>query len=75
MFATFRKWKDLVENETRKKLKCLRSDNGDEYHNKKFDSYCSYNGIHSEKMVPGTPQENVVSRRMNKMIMERARCM
>jgi len=28
LFDTFKKWKDLVEIETRKKLKCLRSDNG-----------------------------------------------
>jgi hypothetical protein len=27
VFDTFKKWKDLVENETRKRLKCLRLDN------------------------------------------------
>jgi hypothetical protein len=31
VFYTFKKWKDLVENKTRKRLKCLRSDNGGEY--------------------------------------------
>jgi hypothetical protein len=31
VFDTFKKWKDLVENETGKSLKCLRSDNGGEY--------------------------------------------
>ena len=40
-----------------------------------FDIYCSYNGIRREKTFPGTPQENGVSERMNKIIMERARCM
>ena len=30
VFATFKKWKYLVENEIGKKLKCLRSDNGGE---------------------------------------------
>ena len=64
----------LVENETRKKLKCLRSDNGGEYCSNEFDNYCSYNGIHRQKIVPGTPQENGVSERMNRTIMERARC-
>ena len=75
MFATFKKWKYLDENETGKRLKCLRYDNGGEYCNKEFDSYCSHNGIRREKIVPGTPQENGVSERMNRTIMERARCM
>jgi transposase InsO family protein len=54
-------------------LKCLRSDNGGEYYSKAFNDYCSYHGIRREKTVPGTPQENGVSERMNKTIMERAR--
>ena len=65
----------MVENETGKILKCLKSDNGGEYCSKEFDSHCSHNGIHREKTVLGTPQENGVSERMNGMIMERVRCM
>ena len=65
----------MVEIETGKKLKCLRSDNGGEYCSKEFDRYCSEHGIHREKIVPRTPQENGVSERMNRTIMERARCM
>jgi transposase InsO family protein len=52
VFDTFKKWKALVENETGKSLKCLRSDNGGEYCNKEFDDYCSYHGIRREKTVP-----------------------
>ena len=62
-------------NETRKRLKCLKFDNGGEYCSNKFDSYCSHSGIHREKIVPRTPQQNGVSKRINKTIMERARCM
>jgi len=65
----------LVENEIRKRLKCLRSDNGGEYCGKEFDRYYSENGIHREKIVPRTPQEIGVLERMNKTIMEHARCM
>ena len=65
----------MPENETGKRLKCLRYDNGGEYCNKEFDSYYSYYGILREKTVLGTPQENVVSERMSKTIMEHARCM
>jgi hypothetical protein len=56
-------------------LKCLRSNNGGEYCNKDFDNYCSYHGIHREKVAPGTPQENGVSERMDMKIMECARSM
>ena len=75
MFDTFKKWKSLAENETGKKLECLRFDYGGEYSSKEFDNYYSYNGIHREKTVPGTPHENGVLERMNRTIMEHARCM
>ena len=75
VFNTFKKWKALVENETRNKLKCLRSNNGGEYYSKEFDNYCSYHGIHRDKTTPVTPQENGVLERMNRTIMEHARFM
>jgi hypothetical protein len=55
VFDTFKIWKDLVENETGKSLKCLRSDNGSEYCSKEFDDYYSCHGICREKIVPRTP--------------------
>ena len=75
VFNTFKKWKYLIENETRKMLKCLRSDKGGEYYSNKFDNHCPYHGIHREKVVPETPQQNGVPKRMNRTIMEHARCM
>ena len=75
VFDTFKKWKDLVENEIGKRLKCLRSYTRGEYCNKEFDDYCSYHGFRREKTVLGTPQENSVSKRMNTIIMERVRSM
>eukprot|EP00253_Pinus_taeda_P019473 PITA_19473 len=75
VFDTFKKWKALVDIETGKKLKCLILDNGGEYCNEEFDRYYSEHRIHREKTVPTTPQENGVSERMNRTIMERARCM
>jgi hypothetical protein len=56
-------------------LKCLRSYNGGEYCNKEFDDYFSYYGICRENTFPGTQQENGVSERMNRTIMEHARIM
>jgi 5'-3' exoribonuclease 2 len=75
VFDTFKKWKSLLENETRKRLKCFISYNGGEYCIKEFDDYYSYHEIRREKEVPRTPQENGVSERMNRTIMEHARSM
>jgi hypothetical protein len=61
VFDTFKKFKSLVKNETGKRLKCIRLDNGSEYYKKEFDNYYLYHGICREKIVPGTPQENGVS--------------
>jgi transposase InsO family protein len=66
--------KSLVENETGKRLKYLRSKNGGEYCSKEFDDYCSYHGIRREKTVLGKPQENGVSERMKRTIMDES-CM
>ena len=75
VFQTFKKWKCLVENETSRKLKFLRSDNGGEYCSHEFEDYCSTNDIHRQKIVPRTPQENGVDECMNKAIIEHARSM
>jgi hypothetical protein len=75
VFDTFKKWKSLVENETGKRLKCLRQENGGEYCSEEFYYYRSYHGIRREKTIPRTLQENGVSERMNMTIMERARSM
>jgi hypothetical protein len=45
----------MVENESSLKLKCLRSDNGEEYIDGGFKEYCAVNVIRMEKTVPGTP--------------------
>ncbi|KAK3038368.1 hypothetical protein RJ639_030268 [Escallonia herrerae] len=57
------------------KVKCLKSDNGSEYRDEGFQEYCSNNGIRLIRTVKRTPQENGLAERMNRTIMERARCM
>lgn len=56
VFETFKFWKAMVENETGKRLKCLRSDNGGEFCSFKFRDYCYMHGIRRQRMVPRTPQ-------------------
>ena len=65
----------MFENETGKKLKCLRFDNGGEYCSHEFEGYCSTKGICRHKIVPRNPHQNGVVEGMNKTIMERARSM
>ncbi|CAA0826210.1 Unknown protein [Striga hermonthica] len=49
VFEYFKSFHVMVERETGKKLKCLRSDNGGEYTSKEFDAYCRTYGIRHEK--------------------------
>ena len=74
-FSKFKEWKLEVENQTSKKVKCLRTDNGLEYCNTKFDEFCKGAGIKRHRTCVYTPQQNGVSERMNRTIMERVRCM
>ncbi|GJS04087.1 putative RNA-directed DNA polymerase [Tanacetum coccineum] len=64
----------LVERQTGKKLKCIRSDNGGEYIGP-FDAYCREHGIQHQKTPPKTPQLNGLAERMNITLVERVRCL
>ena len=39
-FAKFKLWKTEVENQTERKIKCPRSDNGTEYTDSRFMELC-----------------------------------
>ena len=65
----------MVEKETGKPLKSLRTDNGGEYISQEFRDYCSKHGIQHEKTVPGTPQHNGIAERMNRTIVEKIKCL
>ena len=74
-FAKFKLWKAEVENQTGRKIKCLRSDNGTEYTDIKFKELCEQHGIKRHFTVRKTPQQNDVAKRMNRTIAKRARCL
>jgi hypothetical protein len=74
-FAKFKLWKTEVENQTGKKVKCLRTDNGTEYTNDEFKDFCEQHGIKRHFTVRKIPQQNGVAERMNRSIAERARCL
>ena len=74
-FQSFKEWKQLVENQTRKRVKCLRTDNGLEFCNKAFDGLCKSSGIKRHNTCSYTPQQNGAAERMNKTIMNKVRSM
>ncbi|KAH9122989.1 hypothetical protein AeMF1_005920 [Aphanomyces euteiches] len=54
-------------------VRCLRSDNGGEYFSNLFSEFLLENGIQHDATVPHTPQQNGVSERMNRTLVECAR--
>ncbi len=68
-------WKALVEKQSNRKLKVLRTDNGGEYTSKKFEEYLKKEGIRHEKTIPKTSEQNGVSERLNRTLVESARSM
>jgi hypothetical protein len=75
VFMRFQEFKALVENQTGKKIRCLRSDNGGEYTSNDFDDYCAREGIRREMTVAYNPQQNGVAERKNISIVGAARAM
>ena len=73
VFATFKKWKAKVENQTGLKVKCLRSDNGGEYDKSEFKAFCVVERIRLMRTVPGKARQNGIIERMNRILNERAR--
>ncbi|KAH9688421.1 hypothetical protein KPL70_015118 [Citrus sinensis] len=71
----FVKWKKLVETQTGRKIKVLRSDNGGEYTSDLFLQVCQNEGIKRHFKVRHTPQQNGVVERMNRTLLEKVRCM
>ena len=65
----------MIENQTGKKIKRLRTDNGLEFCDRNFKSFCENEGIARHHTVVSTPQQNGVAERMNRTIMEKVRCM
>jgi len=75
VFDRFKEFKALVENQTEKKIKVLRTDNSGAFCSKEFEELCKKCGIGQQKTTSFTPQRNGVAERMNKTLMERARSM
>nr|KYP33156.1 Retrovirus-related Pol polyprotein from transposon TNT 1-94 [Cajanus cajan] len=75
VFGIFKKFKTLVEKQSGKQIKVLRSNRGKEYTSHEFDKFCEDEGIERQLTVTYSPQKNGVSERKNHTVMEMARSM
>ena len=75
VFKRFQEFRALVETQTSRKIKSLRSDNGGEYTLGEFVEYCVEAGIRREFIVPYNPQRNGVVERKNRTIVGAAKAM
>ncbi len=64
-FECFKEYKALVEKQTGKQIKSLRTDNGMEYCNNNFNNFCKKEGIKHERTNEYSPQMNGVAERLN----------
>ena len=67
-YSKFCEFKALVEKESGKQVRALRSDNGGEFISSEFKDFCSAEGIRRELIVPHNPQQNGVAERKNRTI-------
>jgi len=70
VFDVFRKFKTLVENQSEKNIKILRTDGGGEYISRMFEEFCVNHGIDHEVTTPYTHQHNGIAERRNKNILD-----
>ena len=75
VFDKFVHFVNLAENQSDSRIKVLRSDNGGEYKSTKFAKFCASRGIMQKFTPPYTPELNGVAERMNRTLVECARCM
>ena len=75
VFEEFKDWKTMIEKQTGRQVKRLRTDNGLEFVEKEFTKFCKKLGIVRHRTCVGRPQQNGVAERMNRTLLEKARCM
>ena len=63
VFDNFLAYKALVEKQSGHQIQSLRIDNGDEYVNNNFTSYCTTQGIQMQHIVPYTHNKMVLLRK------------
>ncbi|GBM19822.1 Retrovirus-related Pol polyprotein from transposon TNT 1-94 [Araneus ventricosus] len=70
----FKEIKNILERQSGCKVKLLQSDRGGEYIGEKFDDYLKELGIQRRLTVKNTPEQNGISERKNRTLLDIARC-
>ena len=73
VFSHFQNFTNLVETQYNKKIKILRTDNGTEFINQNFENFTNSKGIIHQTSYVYTPQQNGVSERKNRHLLEMTR--
>ena len=73
--SKLKEFKALVENLFENNIKILRSDNGGEFTSNEFKDFCKEATIKRELTTPYNPQQNGVTERKNRSIMEAVKAM
>lgn len=74
-FEKFKAFEALAQNESYRKIKCLRSDRGGEFTSDEFFEFFEEHGIKRKFSTARTPQQNGVVERMNRTIQQMAHAM
>jgi transposase len=75
VFDKFKEFKYLVENPIDNKIKVLRNENGGEFYGKEFEKFYKKCGIEFQNTTPYSTQQNGVSERINRTLMDKERRM
>ena len=65
----------MLENQSGRNLRVVRTDRGGEYLNKDLNDFYAHKGIVHETTAPYTPEQNGKAERLNRTLMERVRAM
>ncbi|GJR70396.1 retrovirus-related pol polyprotein from transposon TNT 1-94 [Tanacetum coccineum] len=75
VLGVYLKWKKMMEIQTWRKIKYLRTYNDGEYKNDLFIKFCEDEGIIRHYTVKHIPQQNGVVERMNRTLLNKVQCM
>ena len=68
VFSIFSECFAMVENQSGRKLKCLRTNNMGEFKSEEFVKYCRERGIRREYTAAYSPEQNGIAEHMNRTI-------
>ncbi|KAL3691463.1 hypothetical protein R1sor_005114 [Riccia sorocarpa] len=74
-FETFVKFRSMIELDTGKPIKILRTDRGGEYLSRAFSTYLEKAGIRRQLTVAYSPAQNGIAERKNRTLLDRSRSM